>query len=155
MIRAADTSAGSRWTILRHLAHVDSPLLGLGMTSLVLGIIGMLLFFLPVLGIPLSACGLAFGVIGFGMALFTGGPALRWSLSGVAASALALGVNVVLNAAPEGYLPQPSVPPPWQLPSDRPFVAPPAARHRETSTTWIVAECCRGDDLSGDPQSES
>jgi hypothetical protein len=108
------------------MVHADSPLLALGMASLVLGLIGMLLFFLPILGIPISACGVICGVLGFIVALFTGGQSLRWSVGGFTVSALALGVNLLLNYTPEGFIPGPVTTRPWQEPRDRPFVAPPA-----------------------------
>ena len=50
---------------------------GMGLMSVVLGSVGLLLFFLPILGIPLAAIGLAFGVIGFFMANIGG-----WSACG-------------------------------------------------------------------------
>jgi hypothetical protein len=103
----------------------QSPWLGLGMTSLVLGFIGLLLFFLPVLGIPISVIGLCFGIIGFVVALFAAGPALRWSLGGIGLCGLALSVNLAINFAPPGYLPNPAVPRPWQPVPDRPQVPPP------------------------------
>jgi hypothetical protein len=102
------------------------PLLGLGMTSVVLGTIGMFLFFLPILGIPLSAFGLLFGVIGFFVALPQWGVSVRWSLGGIAMSALALAINVAIAYAPEGYLPGRKVPQLWRPDYDSPYVAPPA-----------------------------
>jgi hypothetical protein len=102
------------------------PLIGLGMSSVVLGVIGMMLFFLPILGVPLSAVALCFGIAGAVTALFTPGSNLRWSVAGVAVSCLALGINLAILYAPEGYLPGRKVPQMWQLPPDRPFVPPPA-----------------------------
>jgi hypothetical protein len=111
---------------MRTLFRTHSSLPPLGMTSLVLGIIAMLLGFLPVLGIPLSACGIILGVIGFGAALCVGGSNLRWGLAGLAASCLALGLNVAIAYAPGGYLPDHNVPKPWQPVPDQPEVPPPA-----------------------------
>ena len=54
----------------------------LGLLSMVLGAIGMLLFFMPILGLPLSALGLLFGLIGILMTLPCGGRGLRLSLQG-------------------------------------------------------------------------
>ena len=42
-----------------HYIH-DQPL-GLGLTAAVLGVVGLLLFFLPILSIPLGGVGLVFG----------------------------------------------------------------------------------------------
>jgi hypothetical protein len=109
-----------------NLPKPESPLLGLGMSSLVLGMIGLLLFFLPILGIPISVCGLFFGLVGLGAVFFPTGTSLRWSLAGVAASALALAINIAIVYAPAGYLPGRKVPQMWQTVPDRPYVPPPA-----------------------------
>jgi hypothetical protein len=105
----------------------QDPLVGLGMASLVVGTIGLLVFFMPILGIPLSAIALLLGILGFFGAL----PgwhvlSLRWSLAGVAMSALALGINVAVSYAPEGYLPDRKSEELWQPAPDRPYIPPPA-----------------------------
>jgi hypothetical protein len=105
---------------------LESPWLGLGMSSLVLAFIALLLFFLPILGIPISVLALGLGILGFFVALFSPGASLRWSLGGIAASFLAPSVNLAINFAPAGYQPDPGVPPPWRAPPDRPFVPPPS-----------------------------
>jgi hypothetical protein len=96
------------------------------MTSLVLGVIGLMLFFLPILGIPISSFGLVFGVAGAVLALCTPASNLRWSLGGIGMCCLALGINLAILYAPEGYLPGRKVPQLWQTPPDRPYVPPPA-----------------------------
>jgi hypothetical protein len=96
------------------------------MTSLVLGIIGLMLFFLPVLGIPISAIGLALGLIGLLRAFAHIGSSLRWSISGTGLCALALLVNFAINYAPWGYIPSRQVPPSWNPPHGRSYVPPPA-----------------------------
>ena len=99
---------------------------GFGMTSLVLGTIALLFSFLPVLGIPLSASGLFFGLVGLVIAAPGGGVRLRWSFMGIGASALALMVNIAITFSPWGYVPQNrEVPKMWQQPPDRPYVSPP------------------------------
>ncbi len=112
---------------MRNPFDAEGPLPALGMTSLVLGVIALLLAFLPILGIPLSAFGLLFGFLGFLAALVARGTSLRWSVGGLAASCLALAVNLAIAYAPEGYLPGRKVPRPWQPVSDRPYVPPPAS----------------------------
>jgi hypothetical protein len=101
------------------------PPLGLGLTSLVLGTVGLLLFLLPVLGIPISAVGLAFGAVGMLVAVFGGPSSLRWSVAGIALCLVALSADIAIGVAPEGYFPQPrtGVAEPA---SQRPYVAPPA-----------------------------
>ena len=108
------------------LPERQGPLVGLGMASLVLGVVALLLAFLPVLGIPISICGGVFGVAGFVAALVSPRTSLRWSVGGLAACCLALGVNVAVVYAPSGYLPGRNVPKPWQPVPDRPYVPPPA-----------------------------
>src|SRR5581483_4074923 len=97
------------------MAHTspEKVLSGLDMASLVLGMIGSLLFFLPVLGIPISAFGLLCGIAGCIGARAGAGPTLRWSAGGVALCALALAVNFGLYYAPYGYLPPRAVPRMW------------------------------------------
>jgi hypothetical protein len=96
------------------------------MTSLVLGSIGLLFFFLPVLGIPVSAFGLLFGIVGFFGVLLGGEARLRTTLIGIALSFLALAINVAIAYAPGGYLPSRELPRSWQSPSERLYVPPPA-----------------------------
>jgi hypothetical protein len=101
-------------------------MIGLGMTSLVLGVIGLILFSLPVLGIPISVLGLVFGSAGFVAAFFVRDATLRWSLGGIAICSLALVVNIALTYAPSGYIPSREVPQSWRPIPDRPYVPPPA-----------------------------
>src|SRR5206468_12357975 len=99
--------------------------------SVVTGLIGLLLFLLPILGIPVSLFGLGFGVLGTALAFFVGGEALRWPLGGLAVCSLALGVNLAVYYAPSGaFLPGRSVPRLWDPVPDRPAPPPPASAGR-------------------------
>jgi hypothetical protein len=111
--------------MMRKLLETYQPLLGLGMVSLVLGTIALLLAFLPILGIPISLLGILFGLVGVIGGFVRRGLTLRWGLGGTALSSLALGVNLALVYAPEGYLPTRAVPPAWQPPPGRPYIPPP------------------------------
>jgi hypothetical protein len=102
----------------------------LGMSSLVIGIISLLVFFMPVLGAPLSVFGLAIGVVGLLVGLFTGGVALRWNLGGLAISLLGLVVNLALANAPSGYFPNTRARG-WQGVSQQRYVAPPATERKD------------------------
>ena len=108
------------------MAHdYHNPPLGLGLTSVVLGAVGLLLFLLPVLGIPIGAAGLAFGLVGLVVALFGGPSSLRWSVVGIAVCVVALAADVSIAIAPQGFLPDPK-PRVTQPAVDRPYVPPPA-----------------------------
>ncbi len=96
------------------------------MTSIVLGTSGLLLFFLPVLGLPLSALGMFCGLVGVVVVWCGGSTSLRWAVMGVGLCAAALALNVALAYAPAGYLPGRKVPKLWQTVPDRPWVPPPA-----------------------------
>jgi hypothetical protein len=111
---------------MSQLPTTHEPPIALGMLSLVLGTVGLLLFFLPILGWPISAFGLFFGLLGIVVSFSRGGVSLRWSFMGSAVSALALSINLAIYSAPGGYLPEPFGRPLWQSVPDRPYVPPPA-----------------------------
>jgi hypothetical protein len=79
-----------------------------------------------VLGIPISACGLALGILGATVAAFAPGASLRWSLAGIATCALSMMVGPALAWVPVNDLPGKGHLKPWPAVPDRPYVAPPA-----------------------------
>jgi hypothetical protein len=97
------------------------------MASLVLGVISLIVAFFPVLGAPLGACGIVFGIIGVVAAYAVPGTYLRWAVAGVVTSIMALGVNLAITFAPatRGEVPRPHQPSQWQPIPGRPFVSPP------------------------------
>lgn len=111
---------------MTRLPPAPLPPVGLGVASFVLGFIGLLFFFLPILGIPISLLGLGAGVFGI---MFGGKRTLtrvRWALAGVTVSSLALVVGILITSAPSEYIR--SWPPAFdgqQIPH-RPYVPPPA-----------------------------
>jgi predicted membrane-bound spermidine synthase len=110
---------------VNHLPEPEHPPIALGMTSLVLGTIGALLFFLPILGAPLSGLGLIAGVMGWIAAAVWGADNLRWAVIGTMVCAGALAINVAIYYAPTGYIEQRNAPPIMKVPG-RPYVPPPA-----------------------------
>ena len=108
------------------ISPASDPPLGMGLTAAILGSVGALLFFMPVLGIPLAAVGLVFGVVGLLMAILGGRTSLRWSAAGIVVSGLALGIGLAIAVAPAGVLPNPKGPPVEQSVPERPYVPPPA-----------------------------
>lgn len=105
---------------------LESRPYGLGMTSLALGTVGMLLFFMPILGLPLAGFGLLLGIAGAAMAFFDRWTSLRWSVLGIALCLLAGAMNVAIAFAPAGYIERGAAPQMWRTPPDRPYVPPPA-----------------------------
>ena len=102
-----------------------SPPLAFGVASFGLGMIGFMLFFLPILGAPISVVGLGAGIVGCLVAGATSRGSLRWSVAGLVLSCLALGINVGVAYAPRGLSPPPTGPSTEFVP-DRPDVSPPA-----------------------------
>ena len=70
-------------------SEVTTQPLGLGVASVVLGVISTLLFFLPILATPIGLIGLALAVIGCGLGVTSGRTSLRWSAVGLVVSGLA------------------------------------------------------------------
>jgi hypothetical protein len=98
----------------------------MGTAALVLGVIGLILFILPPLGIPISLFGLLLGIAGFVAALRFPSLNIRWSIAGIFVCVLALGVNYAIAYAPPGEYPGHNPPATWNPVSDRPFVPPPS-----------------------------
>ncbi len=109
---------------MSNISSNSEPQPGMGLASVILGSVGTLLFFLPVLGLPLGAVGLAFGIIGLAMAFF-GSQSLRWCVAGVVVSAVAVGIGFVLNQSPQGFLTPQTAPREERVPSEL-YVPPPA-----------------------------
>jgi len=112
---------------MKPLPYVESPPLALGLMSIILGSVGSLLFFLPILGAPLAAIGLLIGLAGFAKGIRADIEGVRWSLGGIVVCAMALTINVAVDYAPEGYIENRQVPPMWQTAPDRPYVSPPSS----------------------------
>ena len=86
----------------------------------------MLLFFLPVLSIPLGGIGVIFALVAIVLALRGSWTSLRWALAGLVVSGTALTVGVAIAEAPAGYLRSQAIPLNSQPVPERPYVPPPA-----------------------------
>jgi hypothetical protein len=111
---------------MHRFPSVENPPLAPGTTSIILGTMGLALFGLPILGMPLAATGLVIGLLALPFAWRRDRAQRRWLLAGVGLSAMALGMIVAIDYAPEGYVRTRTVPRLWQEPNDRPYVPPPA-----------------------------
>jgi hypothetical protein len=110
-----------------HRNPASIPPVGLGLISLVLGTIGLLLFFLPILGVPIGGAGLIVGLVGLlGTVFGLGRGSLRWAVAGVAVCMLAVVTNLAIAFAPAGYSGRRTPPELWRPISDVPYVPPPA-----------------------------
>ncbi len=102
-----------------------APAIEFGMASACLGSIGLFLFFLPILSIPVALCGFLAGVAGVVRGLNREPLGVRWSLIGCALSLSVATIGFIVAYAPIGELPSYSVPSQeWRSP-DRFFVSPP------------------------------
>ena len=74
----------------------------LGIVSLILGILGLVICWMPcigILGMPLSAVGLVLGIIGLIIALTRGGAGIGWPIGGIVVSGLALLIAGLITIA--------------------------------------------------------
>jgi hypothetical protein len=102
------------------------PPIAWGLGSVVLGAIGLLLFILPILSLPISLMGALLGILGIGLALTRGEASLRLSVAGLLLSGCALMMVGAIAIAPRGYFAPRSVFPNLQPDRGRPYVPPPA-----------------------------
>ena len=96
----------------------------LGVASLALSTVGLLLFFMPVLGVPLSSIGLLFAITASWRRSSTAARGPPLGGDGIALGLAALGVNLIIVCSPldtahniASHTPAPAA---------RPYVSPPA-----------------------------
>jgi hypothetical protein len=102
------------------------PQLGVAVTSIVLGAVGVLLFFLPILSVPLSGFGVIFGLAGIVWALRGDVRSLRWAIAGLVVSGAALSMGMAIDKAPADHPRTPSSSPHAERARASPYVPPPA-----------------------------
>jgi len=103
------------------------PRVGLGLTSVILGAIGLVLFLVPIIGISISMAGLLAGMMGIVVAFLGGTASLRLSVAGIVLSGCGLAIIWAIALAPGGYFQPRSVFPSLPPAIERPYVPPPAA----------------------------
>lgn len=101
--------------------------MGLGLTSVILGSIGLVLFIVPVIGIPISVAGLLVGMMGILVAFLGGTASLRLSVAGIVLSGCGSVIIWAIALAPGGYFRPRAVFPSLPPSIERPYVPPPAA----------------------------
>jgi hypothetical protein len=104
---------------------VEQPF-GFGTIATVLGSIGLALFPLPILSIPIATFGLLAGIVGMVHTMRWPSSKLRWSVVGCALCVCAISLGLVLAYTPINNVPAPSAVSPFWEPPGRPYVSPPA-----------------------------
>ena len=89
-----------------------------------------MLFFLPILGIPISVCAAVLSLLGIAHALWGGQSNLRWALVGVAVSFAAIGIGLALAYAPIDTASSRAAPESFWTPEGHLYIAPPQVPHR-------------------------
>jgi hypothetical protein len=112
---------------LRKLERAELPPIELGLSSVIIAAIGLLLFILPILAIPLSLAGLVLGIAGIIAAVAGGQSRLRLCVAGVTLAIVGLIIGWAIARAPSGYFAPRAVFPSIQPLHDRPYVPPPAS----------------------------
>ncbi|HEY2762029.1 MAG TPA: hypothetical protein VGI75_14830 [Pirellulales bacterium] len=109
------------------------PRLALGTISVVLGSIALMLFFLPILSIPIAICGL---IVGCGRIVRSAAyhahslphrrSELRWAIIGCLLCSTVMVLGFTIAYAPIGEASGRATPSPFWSQPDRPYVPPPA-----------------------------
>lgn len=111
---------------MSNLENDFAPSIEFGVTSACLGSIALMLFFLPILSIPLASFGLLAGIGGVVRGIYSGKTGLRWSLIACALCVAMIGIGCILANAPVGETPSRNVPRHDWVTPDRPYISPPA-----------------------------
>lgn len=115
------------------------PPIGFGLGAVTLGAISLLLFFLPILSLPISGAAAVVGLLGVWVALRGGREKLRLSIAGLLMAFCAQSIVWGIAIAPSGYfMPRPVFPdrPPIRV---RPYVSPPAPPRGDVHVSSLTA----------------
>jgi hypothetical protein len=105
---------------------INDPPLGAAVTSVVLGAVGVVLFFLPILSIPLGGIGVLFGLAGIVLASRGGVTSVRWSIAGLVVSGAALGTGIAIANTAADHPRTPTSSTHIERVHAQPYVPPPA-----------------------------
>jgi len=122
-----------------HEARHDWPPLGLGLAAVVLGAVGLMLFILPIVAIPISASGLVVGAVGVVGSLFSKSIDGRLAIVGTVVCALAVSVELAIAYAPSGNWGQPRDPATGAPGLPKRYIAPPARFRGQILTATSVS----------------
>jgi hypothetical protein len=112
---------------LAKLERADLPPVELGLSSVIISAIGLVLFIVPIISLPISTAGLILGVAGIIAAAAGGQSRLRLCVAGVTLAIVGLAIGWAIARAPSGYFAPRAVFPSIQPLHDRPYVPPPAS----------------------------
>jgi len=125
-------------------AHSPFPEIDFGLTSAVLGAVGLMLFVLPILAIPIAGFGWIVGACGFVAAAIGKSVDLRLPLAGIAICSLALAIALAIDFAPGGYFRFPAepslaapLPKPPYVPAPAPLETGASSRETVKSASFI------------------
>ncbi|HEX5470700.1 MAG TPA: hypothetical protein VFW73_02385 [Lacipirellulaceae bacterium] len=108
------------------IERASFPPIAFGLSSVILGAIGLALFIMPVIGIPIGVAGAAIGLLGMIVVYFGGTASVRLCMAGLVLSGCAVGVNWAISGAAGGYFRPRQVFPLLPPAIERPYVPPPA-----------------------------
>ncbi|MEM9416184.1 MAG: hypothetical protein AAGA29_12025 [Planctomycetota bacterium] len=97
---AAAAHGPAQGVVVQEPAKAGGAVLGMGVTSLVLGIIALLASWIPFIGcisLPFAGLGLVFALVGGIMAITSGGRGLGFPIAGAVACVLSIGVMVTVS----------------------------------------------------------
>lgn len=116
----------TEFDVLKELDRFRLPPVGLGLCSVVMGMVGLAFFIVPILGMPISAVGIAAGLAGIIAAWCRQPVSLRLAVAGLLLSTASFLMIWSIDLAASGYFAPSSSRPKLEPIPRRPFIPPPA-----------------------------
>jgi hypothetical protein len=114
--------------------RVQIPPVSWDVAAVILAAIGLALFLVPILGIPVSCAGALAGAIGLYAAWTGRTSSIRLSLAGLLISVFAVTIELAIMFGPVSYLEEQTTAPVTSPVPGRPYVPPPAPARSECTT---------------------